>query len=86
VLQHRPSRYRHIVRNPRVLDGEPTVAGTRIPVWIIVAAWRTRPEMAEVLAAYPMITPALVQEALAFAENHPQEIEAALAENGAETS
>ena len=80
------ARYPHIVRNPRVLDGEPTIASTRVPVWVVVAAWRMRPDMAEMLAAYPMLTPSLVQEALAFAEDHPQEIEAALAENAAETA
>jgi hypothetical protein len=33
-----------------------------------------------------MLTPSLVQGALAFAEDHPEEIEAALAENSAETA
>ncbi len=33
-----PSRFPHIVRDPRVLGGEPTVAGTRVPVWVVVAA------------------------------------------------
>ena len=76
--------YPHIVRDPRVLGGEPTIAGTRIPVWVVVAAWRIKQDLADLLRAYPALTPQLVEEALAFADAHPREIETALAENEVE--
>ena len=76
--------YPHIIRDPRVLGGEPTIAGTRVPVWVVVAAWRMQQDVSDILRAYPALTPALVQEALAFADAHPWEIETALAENEVE--
>jgi uncharacterized protein (DUF433 family) len=76
--------YPHIVRNPRVLGGEPTIAGTRIPVWVVVAARRMQQDVPAILRAYPALTAALVEEALAFADAHPREIETALAENEVE--
>ena len=79
-----PHCFPHIVRDPRVLGGEPTVAGTRVPVWAIVAGWRMQPDLDDIVRAYPALTPALVQEVLAFGEVHSQEIDAALAANEVE--
>jgi uncharacterized protein (DUF433 family) len=79
-----PACFPHVVRDPGVLGGEPTIVGTRIPVWVVVAAWRTQQDLAHILRAYPALTPALVQEALAFAEMNAAEIEAALAANEVE--
>ena len=60
---HDVERFPHIVRDPEVLRGEPTIAGTRIPVWAVVGAWRMRRDMSNILRAYPALTPALVDEA-----------------------
>jgi uncharacterized protein (DUF433 family) len=64
-----------IVRNPRVLGGEPIVRGTHIPVRSIVLASREFAEVEGVLDAYPQLTPADVHEALAFYQAHKEEID-----------
>jgi uncharacterized protein (DUF433 family) len=84
MVARRLSHYPNIVRDPRILGGESIIAGTRIPVWIVVAAWRIRPELESILQAYPALTRELVEEALAYGETHRQEIETALAENDVE--
>ena len=86
MLPQRTTGFPHIVRDPKVLDGEATIAGTRIPVWVIMAAWRIRPDLDDILRAYPSLTPALVEEALAYGNAHPKEIEKALAENDVQTA
>ncbi|MGE3271227.1 MAG: DUF433 domain-containing protein [Chloroflexota bacterium] len=68
--------YSRIVRDPRVHGGEPTVRGTRVPVRVIVVAWRGEPEMPAMLQAYPRLTEADIVEALAFYREHQAEIDA----------
>lgn len=64
-----------IVRNPRVLGGEPIVRGTRIPVRCIVLAWREYEGLEGVLDAYPQLTRDDVHDALVFYEAHKAEID-----------
>jgi uncharacterized protein (DUF433 family) len=71
----------HIVRNPLVLHGEPTVAGTRVPVRSVVIAWQLHQDVDRVCRAYPMLSRADVAEALAFYEQHREEIDRYIAEN-----
>jgi uncharacterized protein (DUF433 family) len=73
-----------IVRNPRVLGGEPIVGGTRIPVRSIVLVWRESGSVAGVLDAYPQLTSADIRDALAFYEAHTQEIDQYIQANLAE--
>jgi uncharacterized protein (DUF433 family) len=73
-----------IVRNPQVLDGEPIVRGTRIPVWSVVLVWRETGSAAGVLDSYPQLTLADVQDALAFHDTHTAEIERYIRSNLAE--
>jgi len=84
MVARRVSQYPHIIRDPHVLGGESTIAGTRIPVWIVVATWRICPDVDDLLRAYPALTRELVEEALAYGESHRQEIETALAKNDVE--
>ena len=81
---HSSAKYPDIVRDPEVQGGDPSIIGTRIPVWVIVAAWRINPRMADRCRWYPMLTPDLIEEALAFADENRQEIEAALKANDVE--
>jgi uncharacterized protein (DUF433 family) len=74
VAIRRPSAVGPIVRNPRVLGGEPIVRGTRIPVRSIVLASRECGAVEGVLDAYPQLTASEVQDALAFYEAHKAEI------------
>ena len=75
--------YPHIVRNPEILAGEPTIAGTRIAVRNIVEAARYTRDIAELCADYPTATQEAIAEALAFYEDHRDEIDAYIADNEA---
>lgn len=64
-----------IVRDPRVVGGEPTVRGTRISVRSVVLGAREYGAPHGVLDAYPQLTAADVHDALAFYEAHRAEID-----------
>ncbi|HEY7062244.1 MAG TPA: DUF433 domain-containing protein [Chloroflexota bacterium] len=70
-----------MVRNPLVLGGEPTVAGTRVPVRSIVIAWQLHQDLDRVCRAYPMLSRGDVEEALTFYDLHRGEIDRYIAEN-----
>jgi uncharacterized protein (DUF433 family) len=76
-------RFPHIVRNPRILDGEPTVAGTRVPVRAIVELSRLYPDVTRLCQAFPMLDASLIEEALAYYAKHTPEIDSYIAENEA---
>lgn len=69
--------YAHIVRTPGVVGGEPRIAGHRIRVYDIVAARDLGGLSPEEIAAtvYPDLTLAQVYAALAFYEDHRDEID-----------
>jgi len=75
--------YPHIVRNPDILAGEPTIAGTRIAVRNIVVAARYTPEIDDLLRDYPHLTREEIEEAFAFYRDHRAEIDRYMAENDA---
>jgi uncharacterized protein (DUF433 family) len=79
----KPVPYPHIVRNPAILAGEPTIAGTRIAVRTLVVARRFLPTLEELLEAYPHLTREKVEEAFAFYADHQAEIDQYIAENDA---
>ena len=64
-----------IVRNPRVLGGEPIVRGTRISVRSVVLAAREYWAPEGVIRTYPQLSEADVHGALAYFETHRAEIE-----------
>ena len=74
-----------IVRNPAILDGEPTVTGTRVPVRAIVLTSRYAPDTQYLLEAYPMLTAETVQAALDYYDQHQAEIDQYIAENEADS-
>ncbi|MDQ6832657.1 MAG: DUF433 domain-containing protein [Chloroflexota bacterium] len=75
--------YPHIVRNPDILAGEPTIVGTRITVRNIVEAARDTQSVEDLHADYPTVTQEAIEEALAFYEAHRGEIDVYIAENEA---
>ncbi|HQU44241.1 MAG TPA: DUF433 domain-containing protein [Pirellulales bacterium] len=77
-----PTEYAHIVRTPGTLAGEPRIAGHRIRVRDIVAARDRGGFTPEEIAtsAYPGITRAQVYAALAYYEDHRDEIDLAAIE------
>jgi uncharacterized protein (DUF433 family) len=70
-----------IVRDPNVCGGDPTVAGTRVPVHILVQCWRVVDrDMAALARNYPLLTRAQLDVAIDFYTDHAQEIDAIIAE------
>ena len=77
----RESWPRRVVRNPRILGGEPTLEGTRVPVRTVVVATRYAKDIDEIVRGYPMLDRESVEEALAFYQKHRDEIDQYIAEN-----
>ena len=75
--------YPHIVRNPEILAGEPTIAGTHIAVRNIVEAARYTPKIDDLLGDYPHLTQEEIEEAFAFYRDHRAGIDRYMAENDA---
>jgi uncharacterized protein (DUF433 family) len=73
------TEYVHIVRTPGVVGGEPRIARSRIRVRDIIAARDLGGLAPEEIAAtvYPELTLAEVYSALAYYEDHHEEIEQA---------
>lgn len=78
VPRHEAGR---IVRDPRICGGEPTVAGTRVPVSSIVTLWQYYQDRARVLSAYPRLDDQSFDAALTYYEAHRQEIDRLIAES-----
>jgi uncharacterized protein (DUF433 family) len=83
VVAPKPGSYPQIVRNPQILAGEPTIAGTRIAVRNIIVARRFMPTIGEMLEAYPHLTHEKIEEAFAFYADHQAELNQYIAENDA---
>ena len=81
MAAHHPASTSHIVCDPEVQGGEPTIAGTRIPVRVIVVAHRYVPDLDRLCEGYPPLTPELVQEALTFYAANRAEIDALIVAN-----
>src|SRR5215212_5301447 len=56
----------HIVRNPGVVGGTPTIAGTRMSVAFVVGQLRAGDTPEDILASYPHLTPAAVYDAISY--------------------
>lgn len=66
--------HRHIVRNERILSGEPIINGTRTPVRAIVETWRMGIIAEEIPHHMPHLSMAQVFDALSYFSDHPDEI------------
>lgn len=71
--------YRNIEVDPSRCGGQPVVTGTRIRVATILNCYRQGMSVEEITQQYPPLKPADVHDALAYAYNHVEEIEADLA-------
>jgi uncharacterized protein (DUF433 family) len=71
--------YRNIEQDPARCGGQPVVVGTRVRVGIILGCYRQGMSVEEIVQQYPSIKPADVHDALAYAYDHLDEIEADLA-------
>ena len=81
-LRHRQSAVAHrIVRDPRVCGGDPTIAGTRIPVQSIMVSYRMYGNVEQVQQAFPRLGAADVEAALLYYGTHREEIDRLIEEN-----
>ncbi len=71
--------HRNIEKKPGRSGGRAVVAGTRIRVSVILGCSRRGLTVEQVVEHYPHLRPADVHDALAYAYDHPAEIEADLA-------
>jgi uncharacterized protein (DUF433 family) len=70
--------YRNVEKDPARCGGQPVVAGTRIRVATILSCYRQGMGVEEIVQQYPTLKPANVHDALAYAHDHLDEIEADL--------
>jgi len=71
--------YRNIEKDPGRCGGQATVSGTRIRVCTILTCYRQGMTVEKILQQYPHLRPSDVHDALAYAYDHSEEIEADLA-------
>jgi uncharacterized protein (DUF433 family) len=69
--------YRYIVKTPGTVGGQPRIDGTRIRVSDIVARWQAGLTAEQIASedCFPSISRAQVHSALAYYEDHREEIE-----------
>lgn len=71
----------YIVRNDKILSGEPIIKGTRTPVRAIVQNWRMGLTPEEIPLHLPHLTLAQVFDALSYYSDHQDEINAYIERN-----
>lgn len=71
--------YRNVEQDPTRCGGQPVVGGTRIRVAIVLGCYRQGMSIEEIVQQYPALRPADVHDALAFAYDHLEQIEADVA-------
>lgn len=69
----------HVRVDPNVLGGSPFVAGSRVPVRRLWAFYRDGTRVETLLRRFPQLSPAAVFDALAFALDNSEVVEADLA-------
>ncbi|NEQ23988.1 MAG: DUF433 domain-containing protein [Microcoleus sp. SIO2G3] len=68
------TEYLYIVKDDRILSGEPIIKGTRTPVRAIVETWRMGVAPEEIPKGLPHLTLAQVFSALTYYSDHQEEI------------
>jgi uncharacterized protein (DUF433 family) len=68
------TEYLYIVKDERILSGEPIIKGTRTPVRAIVETWRMGVAPEEIPKGLPHLTLAQVFSALTYYSDHQDEI------------
>lgn len=68
------TEHKYIVRNDKILSGEPIIKGTRTPVRAIVELWRLGILPEEIPSRLPHLTLAQVFDALSYYSDYQSEI------------
>jgi uncharacterized protein (DUF433 family) len=69
----RDNYHERIIRDPRVVGGEPIVKGTRVTLGTVLASLAEGASIAEILADFPTLTEVDVRAVIAFAATSAQE-------------
>ncbi len=75
------TEHHYVVRDGRILGGEPVIRGTRTPVRAIVELWRLGVAPEEVPVHLPHLSLAQVFDALSYYADHQAEIQGYLERN-----
>jgi len=75
------NRWRGITKTPGVCGGDACIAGTRIPVWVLVGYRRLGVSESELLHSYPTLSATDLTNAWVYAEANSSEIEMAIQDN-----
>ncbi|MCI0486949.1 MAG: DUF433 domain-containing protein [Blastocatellia bacterium] len=73
-----------IERASDVCGGDPRIAGTRIPVWVLVQYKNLGADEADLLRAYPTLRAEDLANAWSYYRMHKEEIEEQIVENEAD--
>jgi uncharacterized protein (DUF433 family) len=73
--------HRYVVKDNKILSGEPVIQGTRTPVRAIVEMWRLGVAPEEIPKRLPHLTLAQVFDALSYYSDHQDEINAHIGRN-----
>ena len=78
---NQPTISRYVQRDALILNGEPVLAGTSIPVRTIVEMWRLGMSVEEIHEGLPDLTLAQIFDALSFYQDNVAEINAYIERN-----
>ncbi|MCA1667297.1 MAG: DUF433 domain-containing protein [Thermomicrobia bacterium] len=80
---HAVPNVREIVSDPSILGGEPTIAGTRVPVRAVVLIYRMHGDnLSRTRRSLPTLTEGEIYLALDYYERHRREIFTYMRKNG----
>jgi uncharacterized protein (DUF433 family) len=65
----------YVSETPGVCGGYPVLRGTRIPVWVVLKAYRHFGNLDEILAMYPYLTRERIQGALDYYAAYPDRVD-----------
>ncbi|NJP09568.1 MAG: DUF433 domain-containing protein [Leptolyngbyaceae cyanobacterium RU_5_1] len=75
------STWRGITKTPGVCGGDACIAGTRIPVWVLVQARNLGISESQLLYDYPTLSATDLANAWVYADANSEEIETAIRQN-----
>lgn len=83
VTTHASTKVSEIVSDPSILGGEPTIAGTRVPVRAVVLMYRMHgDDLSRTQRSLPTLTEKDIHLALDYYERHRREILDYMRKNG----
>lgn len=72
MMRYREDRARFIESNPEIRQGEPVIAGTRLPVRAVAERVKGGDTIDDLIEDYPYIPRKAFQVALIYAQSHPR--------------